>query len=826
MTSASIPRSPSTMYWSRGGLSPPTPAPLMHVPGSTTMYSITPQYYHYPVVSSSPPPGTTTQQHREKDLLGFTPQFHRLTTPLLTHVAHLPLPPSPTLDISDMDNSDVSDSSSSSDDDSDDDDRRRRDPVALAVRASAASLAPVRVIEKGWLDAAQPVLPRAAELPQPLLRFIQQQSLSVLGCHVRCPKPVPPRVGAMLPALPLVRRLLNTFSPPAPSSLPISPIPASPSIFPPLPPPVMSYYGPITPSSATDSDDPSAVSATSLAPQATSICSIASHAPADFGHRVVSLSEAKVVVSYDARSSTRDLSHAAVHFWEQSCLEPFSTQKNITYLILPPPAPMSSVESAQLVAFFHNFSAVYENCQLGRHRPACAPDHLPLLLLPSHTPVTPSPISPAPVSSGSNGSGATMTSPHHAQQTPVASVASSTTNTTAAAPTTAQSSPPGGSVSGYTYPAAPVARTPIVSPPPPLSPIGAHTPPHDHVDQFGNESKQEMNPNTASSTTRGLPSLSATAGAFSALPMSPMTPGTFDHPHPSPGAPAMSPSSSASYPSSMNAQCGLRSYYQQATIALMDEMRAMAERRAANPDHESFDSLVVYVVCRPDYPHNLMLLADHWAKLFPTPPTPPSSSSSASASPAQPVSSSNSSDDILRTLDLSFALQFVPLPTVTNPVGRSMRELALGVYSKVCRPLARIEKFLNPDTELPATFDTYYEPAIVLASEPPLLATYTNTTPSSMMSPTPLLPPPSSMDSFGAGMSTNSSGNGTTPSSNEVKDPLRTLHVAYAWSKERHYLMGVCVDARGEVLQTCIMKRITHRSVSIYVTLLLLHESH
>ena len=39
----------------------------------------------------------------------------------------------------------------------------------------------------------------------------------------------------------------------------------------------------------------------------------------------------------------------------------------------------------------------------------------------------------------------------------------------------------------------------------------------------------------------------------------------------------------------------------------------------------------------------------------------------------------------------------------------------------------------------------------------------------------------------------------------ETRD-LSTLHLSYAWTPERHWLVGACTDAKGEILQTALVR--------------------
>jgi hypothetical protein len=109
----------------------------------------------------------------------------------------------------------------------------------------------------------------------------------------------------------------------------------------------------------------------------------------------------------------------------------------------------------------------------------------------------------------------------------------------------------------------------------------------------------------------------------------------------------------------------------------------------------SADAMIVYVLCAPDRPHDLKLLAEYWGRLR---------SSIDNQSEHNLMSTRRSSGLHLdsSTLILQFVptnvvyQQNVPSATATTIGAAAHRQLAFGVHNKVCRPLLKIERFLNP----------------------------------------------------------------------------------------------------------------------------------
>lgn len=66
----------------------------------------------------------------------------------------------------------------------------------------------------------------------------------------------------------------------------------------------------------------------------------------------------------------RELPFAAVSHWEHSCLAPFSKNKDVEFVVIPPPPTCARArERHSLVNFFRSLQCIYESCHLGTHRP-------------------------------------------------------------------------------------------------------------------------------------------------------------------------------------------------------------------------------------------------------------------------------------------------------------------------------------------------------------------------------------------------------------------------------------------------------------------------
>ncbi|XP_028400914.1 mediator of RNA polymerase II transcription subunit 13-like isoform X2 [Dendronephthya gigantea] len=72
----------------------------------------------------------------------------------------------------------------------------------------------------------------------------------------------------------------------------------------------------------------------------------------------------RVIVGHDG--DWLSVSPLALHHWEKLFLEPYTSSRDVTYVVL---APENETTNANVKHFFRELSSTYETCQLGRHIP-------------------------------------------------------------------------------------------------------------------------------------------------------------------------------------------------------------------------------------------------------------------------------------------------------------------------------------------------------------------------------------------------------------------------------------------------------------------------